>query len=193
MEQYNLFSVPLFRSEYCLENSADIINIFHAIELQYNEKYTLNSFTSYGIIDNILERNELIELKKFILDNIKKINYDSGITEKIEIDRSWFSINKQGGYHEEHSHLPSIWSGVYYLKADSNDANISFVNKNLIDTGWPYTSNKDSSNPVVSQQTSCSVSSGMLLIFPGYLRHKVEQQTVNSERITISFNSRLYQ
>jgi uncharacterized protein (TIGR02466 family) len=130
-------------------------------------------------------------LKDFILRQLTEVNLFCGIKDKVEIDHSWFSINKQGGYHEEHSHLPSIWSGVYYVKANYTDSNITFVNKNLTDTGWPYTSNKDSSNQYVSQQTSCSVSAGMLLIFPGYLRHKVEQQITENERITISFNSRI--
>lgn len=193
MEHYNLFSIPLFRSEFYLDNSVDVINMFQEIKSQSFERYTLNSFTSYGRINDILEKNELLELKEFILNKLNATNSLSGIDDKIEIDHSWFSINKQGGYHEEHNHLPSIWSGVYYVKADNNDANITFVNKNLTDTGWPYMSNKDSSNSIVSQQTSCSVSSGILLIFPGYLRHKVEQQTTDNERIAISFNTRLAQ
>lgn len=191
MEQYNLFSTPLFRSYFEQENLNSIIDDFKFIEKKHNAFYTINSFTSHSIIDNILEKEQLKDLKKFIISQINKINIISEINNAMEIDCSWFSINRFGGYHEEHNHLPSIWSGVYYIKAEDSDSNITFINKNLTDTGWPYTTNKNSSNPIVSQQTSCSVSAGMLLIFPGYLKHKVEQQTRDSERITISFNTKL--
>ncbi len=191
MEQYNLFSTPLFRSYFEQGNLNSIIDDFKFIEKKHNAFYTINSFTSHSIIDNILEKEQLKDLKKFIISQINKINIISEINNAMEIDCSWFSINRFGGYHEEHNHLPSIWSGVYYIKAEDSDSNITFINKNLTDTGWPYTTNKNSSNPIVSQQTSCSVSAGMLLIFPGYLKHKVEQQTRDSERITISFNTKL--
>jgi uncharacterized protein (TIGR02466 family) len=191
MEQYNLFSTPLFRSYFEQENLNSIIDDFKFIEKKHNAFYTINSFTSHSIIDNILKKEQLKDLKKFIISQINKINIISEINNAMEIDCSWFSINRFGGYHEEHNHLPSIWSGVYYIKAEDSDSNITFINKNLTDTGWPYTTNKNSSNPIVSQQTSCSVSAGMLLIFPGYLKHKVEQQTRDSERITISFNTKL--
>ncbi len=191
MEHYSLFSTPLFRSNYVLDNADTIIEDFKKIQLKYNESYTINSFTSFNTLTNILENDNLKKLKKFILNQVEQANIVCGINNTAEVDHSWFSINRFGGFHEEHSHLPSIWSGVYYLKAKDTDSNITFVNKNLTDTGWPYTSNKDVTNTFVSQQTSCSVSTGMLLIFPGYLRHKVEQQTTDNERITISFNTRL--
>lgn len=194
MNLIGLFSVPLFRFDFpdhvFLRKS--LSEKFLEIEQQdsnnYDRKYPKGSYTSFYSKDNVFDIPGINSLENFIRNSVEIVDKQVGLSGELRFTKSWFSINRKNSYHEQHHHCPNIWSGVYYLQADHNDATISFINKNLIDTGWPYYSKKEMNTEFNSTQTVCRPESGMLLIFPSYLHHKVDQQTSDNERITIAFN-----
>lgn len=193
-EKYSIFPVPLFREFY--HNFEDIkekiVPTFKELEEadlnDYTGKYSAGSYTSFYSNFDLLRYPELGNLKSFIKSSAQEAHESIGLSGELVFTNSWFSINRQHSYHEAHHHCPDIWSGVYYVKADCKDATISFLNKNIIDTGWPYNTTKIENTDYVSSQVTCTVYSGLLIIFPSYLEHKVNQQTEDSERITIAFN-----
>ena len=82
-----------------------------------------------------------------------------------------------------HNHIPDIWSGIYYVQAEENDARICFYDLNKT-SNWPW-------RPVESNFSSMKMfapKTGKLYLFPSYIMHEVEQQTTESDRISISFN-----
>ena len=101
---------------------------------------------------------------------------------------SWISINRQDGFHGAHSHMPCLWSGVYYVQALKDDAPITFIDANK-KNNWPSAYGMFTGNQYSSPTFSLEPESGNLLLFPSWLEHQVEQQMVpDRERITISFN-----
>ena len=63
---------------------------------------------------------------------------------------------------------------------------LTLVNGNQ-KANWPksgITELSESNSPNVT----CAALTGSLIIFPSYLLHKVEQQMVDKERITVAFN-----
>lgn len=189
--KFEIFQVPVYQSRYTEANELEknIIPIF--LDKEKNNKqvvyYPTGSYTSFGQ-DSILNLAELLDLKNFIFDTVTEINKDAGLGGELEFTNSWFSINRKHSYHESHTHVPDIWSGVYYVSATPGDAPISFINKNLKETMWPYRAPKVTSTNLNSSQVICSVETGLLIIFPSYLTHQVSQQLLDSERITIAFN-----
>jgi uncharacterized protein (TIGR02466 family) len=130
----------------------------------------------------------LQDLAKFVHSAVTTVHTHTGLAGELNFTQSWANINRKYSYHEQHHHCPNIWSGVYYVQARDNDATICFVNSNIINSSWPYKADKIYNNDLNSSQTVCRVNSGMLLIFPSYLQHKVSQHMSDNERISIAFN-----
>jgi uncharacterized protein (TIGR02466 family) len=99
----------------------------------------------------------------------------------------WFAINRQNSYHETHTHSPAIWSGVYYVQADDKDASLNLYSPTTSDNHWANNIVNEF-NDFTTNQAVFTPETGMLNVFPGYLRHSVAQQTVDQDRIAISFN-----
>lgn len=194
LEMYPLFSVPFFRIDYddaenFQKTASDIIYQLEKTDsIDLSNCYTANSYTSFYSNAQILELNEFSGLKNFVISSIEQINNSVGFETEFSLFNSWANINRKYSYHESHTHLPHLWSGVYYVKADDGDATISFSNKNIIDIGWPYSVKKTNNYDCVTNQITCQVSTGMMIVFPSYLPHKVDQHMNDSDRISIAFN-----
>lgn len=188
----DLFPVPLFRLKYLYSQELLDAALPYLYEIESNDempvKYSNNGYTNYGKT-NILDLDIFKDLKKFLYAAIKNINLELQILGDPVLTNSWFSINRLHSYHERHNHLPEVWSGVYYLKANVNDSPLTFYNKNL-ESNWPY-SNLLSNNSYNSSISSCTAETGVAYIFPSYIDHAVGQQTQDSDRITIAFNFNL--
>lgn len=194
MHRYNLFPVPVAHDNF---NNAEalrteIVPFFKDVEStdksDQSGKYSVGSYTSFFNNEDVITLPQLDALRDFIKNTVQTLHNSVGLSGELIFTNSWFSINRKNSYHEAHHHCPDIWSGVYYVQANHNDAPISFINKNLVDSGWPYSAAKVSNTDFVTSQVTCAVTTGLLLVFPSYLQHKVNQQEADSERITIAFN-----
>jgi hypothetical protein len=79
----------------------------------------------------------------------------------------WGSIYNRGDHSERHSHVPALYSWVYYVKVDENSAPIYFPNK----PGFYY-----------------KPTSGTGIIFPGWLDHETPFHESDNERIIVVGN-----
>jgi uncharacterized protein (TIGR02466 family) len=113
----------------------------------------------------------------------------------LKIDSLWININKKGGYNRVHDHPSSDLAGVFWIKVPSvkniEDVGViefesphswsSFnVLSSLVDEYKESTFNNTAHyfNPV----------EGRMLIFPSHLKHRVECNQSDEDRISISFN-----
>jgi hypothetical protein len=83
----------------------------------------------------------------------------------ISVAQCWAAIYNKGDGAKRHCHSDTLYSAVYYAKAESNASPIKFDNGLTI---IPET--------------------GMLVCFPGWLFHEVPAMRFNSERIAVAFN-----
>ena len=113
---------------------------------------------------------------KKIFDETKQYNYS------IE---SWVNLNDKGGYNKVHHHGMFTLSGVMYLKCPKDSGRLLlkdprpavYFNNSLI---------KNAGEEIVIQPEE-----GLIVFFPGFLEHSVEQNNSNQTRISISFNINL--
>lgn len=187
----DLFAIPIYFTEY--ENCNELIDPVKSYINEIEEnlvEYTSNGVTTYGEDNNVLDNLDFLHnLRDFIGNSVSEISNDIGLNSEVYFTGSWLTKNNKHSFHEPHNHLPDIWSGVYYVQANKNDAPITFLNNNFNDN-WPY---RRFTRETEYSYSTCSYppETGRLVVFPAYLWHKVDQQIVEQDRITIAFNMKI--
>ena len=106
--------------------------------------------------------------------------------QKTKITNMWAIINKGGAANARHHHGNSSLSAAYYVRAPKNSGDIVFYDPRPAPVYSHPVSNKP--NYLNAMQHSISPLEGLLVMFPGYLDHSVNENLSNEERIVISFN-----
>jgi uncharacterized protein (TIGR02466 family) len=110
-----------------------------------------------------------------------RIGYD-----EFEMTACWATILTPGAEHKAHCHPNNFLSGVYYLRTLPGADTINFHD--------PRNQTGILRPPVVAltaentDQVVVRVKNGTLLVFPSFLRHSVDANESEEERISISFN-----
>lgn len=95
----------------------------------------------------------------------------------------WINASRSGDYHSAHDHPGAFWSGVYYVRTTACDGEIEFQ------SGCSGNSHSDLlPAPMSWDWTRIVPRAGLVLLFPGHLRHAVLPFKADGERISISFN-----
>ena len=124
----------------------------------------------------------------------KDVGLESGTAMMHE---SWLNYYVKGMNQEEHDHLPSFYSGVHYIKYDSRvHEAVHFLNPlfQIYSCTYSLTSKicrgEDALNahPFSRQFIIPDVKEGDVIIFPSFLRHRVNKSETDVPRITCSFN-----
>ena len=104
----------------------------------------------------------------------------------IRIKAMWAIINKDGDFNVLHTHPNCYLSAAYYVKAQEKCGRFQVENPNIAKRhSYPAVKGKNELNLEVA---GIDISEGDLLIFPGYLPHKVVKNESGIDRIVISFN-----
>jgi uncharacterized protein (TIGR02466 family) len=126
-----------------------------------------------------------IIIQKYIL---KVFNNNGWKTENknIRIKEMWAIINKNGDFNILHTHPNCYLSAAYYVKAPEKCGRFQIENPNIAKRNfYPEIKRKNELNLKVA---GIEIEEGDLLIFPGYLPHKVSTNESNQDRVVISFN-----
>ena len=94
----------------------------------------------------------------------------------------WLNISKKGGYQEAHTHGDVMFSGVLYLQVNEESGYFQFVNpleSEAILMGY---------SDIFQELYTIFPKNGMIVLFPGWMRHKALPNRTNQDRISISFN-----
>ena len=120
----------------------------------------------------VLEANKLYfeneDVYKMLLDKCNNIDYNI-----------WTNVNEVGSKNAIHSHTPDAWAGIYYVQSEGT-GNLVFHNPaNLLqqcNAHSPYT-----------RRTGIRPKDGMLVIWPGWVPHEVEENKSNQQRINLAW------
>ena len=102
----------------------------------------------------------------------------------------WININEKGNYNALHNHPHSHISGVFWIKTPDNCGDIVFENPHHFDR---YIEIRNL-NQEIAEETknyfgyTFFAKEGSILLFPSDIRHEVQQNNSDEERISISFN-----
>ena len=134
---------------------------------------------------NSIQLKFAIELQKYILTTFQKLGWKTQ-NQNIRIKEMWAIINKKDNFNVVHTHPNSYLSAAYYVKAPKNCGRFQVENLNIAKRhSCPEIANRNEFNMQVG---GLEVDEGDLLIFPGYLPHKVARNEADDDRIVISFN-----
>jgi len=141
----------------------------------------LTSSNFYILKDNLPELRKEFETQiDYYLKNI--ISPSTGVS--LYITQSWLNYTEQGQFHHEHAHPNSIISGVFYFNAHKEHDRIYFFKNQYRDMKilpeWNWFN---------AESWWLPVETGMLLLFPSHLRHKVAITTGDHTRISLAFNT----
>lgn len=149
-----------------------------------NNRSGVNSWQSENIINDLPKdflnclNDEVNNYKNFL--NVKK---------KVIVEYVWLNVNKKGSYNLEHDHPNCFISGVYYINTPINSGDIIFKHPSpTIDYVWPDENCFEQYNEFNSAIWTVKAEKNKLLLFPSWLRHRVEENKNNEDRISISFN-----
>lgn len=142
--------------------------------------------TNFELNDkNSIQLKFAMGLQKYILQTFQNLGWKTE-NQNIRIKEMWAIINKKDDFNVVHTHPNSFLSAAYYVKAPKNCGRFQVENPNIAKRhSYPEIANKNEFNMQVG---GMEINEGDLLIFPGYLPHKVAKNESDEDRIVISFN-----
>ena len=105
---------------------------------------------------------------------------------EVELYNIWLNINPPNSYNHLHNHAGAVFSGVYYVDAPAHSGNIQFERNDGAEYHIPEYVEKETY--FTSTRATYAAKTNALYIFPGWLKHSVQGNRSNSDRISISFN-----
>jgi uncharacterized protein (TIGR02466 family) len=184
-----LFAIPVART--ILDNIDENIKKY-----LYNIPFerVMDGTCSYSISKKVLDDPVCFPLKQQITNSMEKyINDVQGIDVKdfeFYIKTSWVLKLEPGDYADEHYHSKSLYTGVLYLNVPDDSGKINLHRpqshddplKKLFD--W----NIKNWNIYNCKRFFIQPKNNMLIFFPSYLGHSIDQNTSNIIRYGLAFD-----
>ena len=136
-----------------------------------------------------MEHKSVLNFFNLIQNKINKAIIDLGwnnSSNEFKITEAWSIINSKNSSNSRHIHSNSYISAAYYVKAPANCGDIVFYDPR--EARVIRKPRSSSSNPLNSDVVNITPQEGLLVLFPSYLYHSVNENLSGSERIVISFN-----
>lgn len=152
-----------------------------------NVVFTENTGNFVSTDFNVLDRDEMKDLKKFCHDGINdyfREIYKPINNLELRITQSWLNLTRKGQFHHRHTHSNSAFSASFYISSSDNDC-IYFNsphNQMLNFETYEYTDFNSRSWQMPAKE-------GNLLMFPSWLEHEVKTKEDDGDRVSLSFNT----
>jgi uncharacterized protein (TIGR02466 family) len=194
----NLFSLDIYNTKFEDSKLLEKLSSPKYLETLYLGTYSeksygvlgknksgLNSWYKFKDSEKIHLRPEFNPIKEFIEKHAKiywdHLGYYNDISPKIY--QSWANLVASESDGKIHNHGRTAIAGVLYLSASPEQGNIVFENPmDLILSGL---SNLSNTKQIYKE---ILVTTGTLLLFPGYLKHFTLPNKTNFNRISYAFN-----
>jgi uncharacterized protein (TIGR02466 family) len=142
----------------------------------------------YSNNSDVLKHSTMQNLHNEIMIKVKEY-FDNVICTLDEVEPyialSWLNWTEPNQKHHEHFHYNSLISGVYYVNCFENTDSIRFINENKSTIKF---SNFKEYHLFNSDSWKIPVSTGTIIMFPSYLKHKVETNHGGHTRTSLAFN-----
>jgi uncharacterized protein (TIGR02466 family) len=177
-------------------------NLILTCDLENVNNNLLKSFCIDKVKFEETEPNQSIlsnyELQTPILQNIShtiknctnyfKEQFDFKNQLDLTLTKAWINLNTCNFTLRPHLHIDSVFSGVYYVSCTENNSKLTFINPV---TAHPYVITQEmveTYNKFNSALWSFQPKNGMLIMFPSWLVHCIENTENIEDRISIAFN-----
>lgn len=186
-----LFAVPLVLVEHVLDEAANAeLAEWALLERELGEGVQRSIVGGWHSKPD-LPRRGVLPLDAFfgtLIEHVQNVHARLGTGADYEarfLLQAWATVLERGHYVQVHDHADAHWSAVYYVDAgDGGDAasgRISWIN--------PVGSHRSLPGmDLIPTTFSVTPRTGLLAIFPGWLRHSVEPYQGERPRIVIAAN-----
>jgi uncharacterized protein (TIGR02466 family) len=188
-----IFSTPIYEHDGTIEEiflvQKEIKNTLPKI--QQTDKFENPPGWNDGVQTNIKSRYNTIEdfqmnnLSAYIEKHVRNYIKMTGALEPKpnKLGHSWINLVSKDQRQDWHQHQDATISGTYYYQTSGVDGNIVFKTPNQFVELELF-----SIGSMVRKQHVIQPKNGKIILFPGWLSHKVEPNITDTTRITISFN-----
>jgi len=111
------------------------------------------------------------------------------------ISNAWININQKNTYNTPHDHPGCYYSFVYYAKVPSNSGNINFYHPSqTMPHNWSDKHFKNERNDMedsICYRVWKEPVNGLMIMFPSWLKHSVDMNKSNEDRISIAINTHI--
>ena len=178
----NFFSTPVYNTHLDIDVEPHIEQVYKEEKKSAGRKLSNTGWQS----DNINPKELFDKIGPHVIKYYKEFNCPVGI----HLANCWFNINRYKDINTSHHHLPSIISGVFYLKTPKNCGKLFFENPcTSMDASWVNC--KNNFTEYTSSRMTVDVQENDLLIFPAWLLHGVGPN-LNKKDNRISIASNIY-
>jgi uncharacterized protein (TIGR02466 family) len=181
----DLFKVPIYNTHLNINN--------HKLEtycLDLSKRDSGRELSNSGgwQSTNLQQDSRLDELISEISTHSNIFFQELGLKMEAGLINIWVNINKYRDYNHQHIHPNSKISGVYYVTTPENSGDLLLFHPAYDLMGYDWICEKSSSEYVIPSK-NVKVKSGVLILFPSWLKHSVESNmNLTKKRISISFN-----
>ena len=191
MDQEIIFTNVLSTDQLDLDNQA-IADYCHKLALE-SDGLQISNYGGWHSEFLNPTVSELAPLFDNILERVYITAKSSGFKPSlgVKLQSSWVNLNRKHDFNLSHRHPGSIFSGVYYIKVPENSGRIVFENpiaEHSLTIGPEVV---EEYNHFTSDAWKLQPTEGKLIIFPSWLRHSVEPNLSNDDRISLAFNCTL--
>lgn len=191
---HNIFSLPIYEDFFPNYNSIKH-NVVEYLCKQFaegnNNPAVRESYTKSGSvllrnpkIKDCIHGNELIDFFNFHIHTFwNELGYSNEVIPYIRTH--WALMNPPGGITVSHFHLPNPIAGVFYVDAPENSGDIVF--EHPMETVLGHQPYKEHFRGFKFDK-HFKAEDGKILLFPGFMRHRVEENLSSKNRIIISFD-----
>jgi uncharacterized protein (TIGR02466 family) len=100
----------------------------------------------------------------------------------------WININGKYDYNTPHDHQNSVLSGTYYVQVPEENMGDLMLHRGDNAEFFLTSKVKREQTMVNTMAVPCPVKESMFYLFPSWVKHSVERNNTDSERISIAFN-----
>ena len=190
MKSELLFSTPIFHDFYNL----DIDGLEeYCLRIQGQSEGRKKSNRLGWQSNDIQDDEEIKPLLDQINESLQDLSIYSNIKDNysIRVSNMWVNVNKKYSFNSNHIHSSSFFSGVFYVKVPENSGRINFENPSslqelFIDKVKPFMNNY---NHFTAHSWTYDPRPNMVVLFPSWIEHNVDQNLSEFDRISIAFNT----
>lgn len=189
-----LFPIKVYKARFPGELTPLLTTLEQFIEFDKTLLNNQGSMRGNGICSYVDRRDlhllpEFKTVVDFITDQAiiywQELNYDTVYTPKIE--EMWYNVYKKDSFIDLHNHAPRVLTGSFYLSKKSNISNIVFENPlSTLLKHQPYKIDKNTYHTLFEEEFNAE--SGDLVLFPGWLNHRTNNNVLDEDRIMIGTN-----
>lgn len=186
-----VFSTPLWA--FVIDDhetlNAEMFNYIANLQIQDPKGLKRSNISGWHSNSFDMKNKSVLKFFNSIQPNLNKAITDLGWNDPLnefKVTEAWSIINSKNSSNSRHIHSNNYISAAYYIKAPKNCGDIIFYDpRDAKVIRKPKGINGNSLNADVVNITP---QEGLLVLFPSYLHHSVDENISGSERVVISFN-----